>query len=597
LKFCLKRNKSTASIRLQTKRFRRDLFIKWLFHSDEETTVPKLYAKSDFAVNPNEIDPILLSRTISFTNNLERMFKEQRCQSNLLPTQRRLLQLLSSSNDLIVMRTDKNLGPALIERAKYVQRAYLDHLSDGTTYRQLTHVQVETRLRTLRKIYDRFLLTQKKNLSSDDFKFLNRTLKKCNDPLSHFYILAKIHKTPWTTRPICSTSGSLLHGLGQWVDVQLQPICARLPTFLSSSFSLKNCLNDIPLLNSQARLCTADAVSMYTNIDTAHALAVITDFLRHHPICHEIPVIAEPLIAALSIIMRHNVFQFGDTYWVQLTGTAMGTAPAPMYATLYYAIKEFELLSTFEDSILFYKRYIDDVFFIWQLPPDTTELNDPAFTRFQQAMPFEQLTWTINPLSKCATFLDLNITILPTGRLDTCLFEKALNLYLYLPATSCHPRSVLKGLIIGLLFRIHRLTSNSTLHSNMFTQVFRRLCLRGYTPAFLLPLFEQAIRYITTVAEPPLAPGPLARPLSIFLHLPFHPDDVNTSTIQRLFRQVFEPTDRLSTRLLRTPSGNTFAYDRLIIAYHRPPNLSNILCPRKFAKTNGASVSTILSSL
>ena len=195
------------------------------------------------------------------------------------------------------------------------------------------------------------------------------------------------------------------------------------------------------------------------------------------------------------------------------------------------------------------------------------------------------------------TFLDLNISILPTGGLDTCLFEKALNLYLYLPATSCHPRSVLKGLIIGLLFRIHRLTSDSTLHSNMFKQVFRRLCLRGYTPAFLLPLFERATRYITTVTEPPLAPGPLARPLSIFLHLPFHPDDVNTLTIQRLFRQVFEPTDRLSTRLLRTPSGNTFAYDRLIIAYHRPPNLSNILCPRKFAKTNGASVSTILSSL
>ena len=124
----------------------------------------------------------------------------------------------------------------------------------GTTYRQLTPSQALTRIGTVRKIYDRFLKSSRDNdsLSLDDYKFLTRTLKKCNDPFSHFYILAKIHKTPWTTRPICSTSGSLLHGLGQWIDAQLQPICARLPTFLSSSFHLKTCLDNLPRLTAQA---------------------------------------------------------------------------------------------------------------------------------------------------------------------------------------------------------------------------------------------------------------------------------------------------------------------------------------------------------
>jgi hypothetical protein len=41
-------------------------------------------------------------------------------------------------------------------------------------------------------------------------------------------------------------------------------------------------------------------------------------------------VAAEAIICALEIVMRNNLFKFGDTYWLQITGTAMGTPPACM---------------------------------------------------------------------------------------------------------------------------------------------------------------------------------------------------------------------------------------------------------------------------
>ena len=72
------------------------------------------------------------------------------------------------------------------------------------------------------------------------------------------------------------------------------------------------------------------------------------------------------ILEALEILMRHNLFKFGDTYWRQIDGTAMGAPPAPAYATIYYAIHEFKLLRQFQKFLFFYRHYIDDALVIWR---------------------------------------------------------------------------------------------------------------------------------------------------------------------------------------------------------------------------------------
>jgi hypothetical protein len=69
---------------------------------------------------------------------------------------------------------------------------------------------------------------------------------------------------------------------------------------------------------------------MCTNFDTTHALEVISNFLRYSPQCRDID--ADPIICALAIIMCNNLFKFGDTHWLQITGTAMGP-PSDVFAT------------------------------------------------------------------------------------------------------------------------------------------------------------------------------------------------------------------------------------------------------------------------
>jgi hypothetical protein len=53
---------------------------------------------------------------------------------------------------------------------------------------------------------------------------------------------------------------------------------------------------------------------MYTNIDTNHALQVFKTFFIHHPLCHDIRPNALMILEALEILMRNNLFKFGDTF-------------------------------------------------------------------------------------------------------------------------------------------------------------------------------------------------------------------------------------------------------------------------------------------
>ena len=282
----------------------------------------------------------------------------------------------------------------------------------------------------IKRIVLNFLHDYGRALEARDRRFIEASLD-VKDPFPQFYLLFKIHKHPFKTRPIVSVAGSILHGLSRWVDKQLQPVCKHLPSYVSSSLDFKKKISNLPALPAGTRLFTCDAVSMYTNIETDHALCEIEDFLQSSEHCADLS--RGGVLSALKIIMRHNVFQFGDTWWHQLTGTAMGAPPAPVYATLYFAIHEIRcIFDKYAKYLRAYLRYLDDIFGAWFCEdPDEDEF---MWNSFQADMDsFGQLQWEFSDCSNTVNFLDLTVLTTPNGGLLTSLFEKALNLYLYLP--------------------------------------------------------------------------------------------------------------------------------------------------------------------
>ena len=151
--------------------------------------------------------------------------------------------------------------------------------------------------------------------------------------------------------------------------------------------------------------------------------------------------------------MTLNIFTFGDLTLKQLNGTAMGTPPAPLYATIYYGIHEEKLLPQHSRWVIYYRRFIDDVIGIW-CPNKNPQLDESEWNEFKQKMnsfPGER--------SKTVDFMDMTITINNSNTIETTLFEKRLNLHLYIPPHSAHPPGLLPGIVYSTLFRIFTLCS------------------------------------------------------------------------------------------------------------------------------------------
>ena len=390
--------------------------------------------------------------------------------------------------------------------------------------------------------------------------------------------------------------------MGKYLDTLLQPYAQSVPSFIKSSFELKKKLEQLPPLPANARLFTSDAVSMYTMIDTDHAIPAINRFLRDKGGASNQQ--AASITKLLNIIMRNNIFKFGDTIWLQLTGTAMGTPPAPTYATIYYAVHEDTFIDRFKPNLAFYGRYIDDVIGIW-IPDDDPDEDKRLWELFQNSMNgFGKLTWEFAERSKSVDYLDLTITISNTGKITTSLYEKALNLYLYLPPFSSHPPGVFKGMIHGMVTRIIRLNSNPGGHKTMIKKLYQRLRQRGFSPKFLTGIINHALT--TANLEPKEKVSAVKtiedkNKMPLLLHLPYNPLDPPSSGIQRLWERYVEnfkdATPFRQLPLQDDEGSRPLRYSRLIICYHRPRNLAFYLTPRRIDRLPGISPREVLQKL
>jgi hypothetical protein len=582
-------------------RIERDIGLRTFFAGlEQEKEIPKLRAKSTWRppLPPHQVD----YRINNFLNGLKNILHRRTGKQNLTPHQRQLLKSLQENESVIIANADKNLGPVGIDVEHYIKLG-LDHLLNPSTYELLTEDQAKQETDALWQAIYAWTVNHRNSLSDDTVFFIRDHLDKTKmDPLGYFYLLIKLHKLPISGRPVCSDCGSLPHALGRYVDEMLQPIVKDQALYFKNSAELKTDLEAISL-PTNASLFTYDAVAMYPSINTEDCLTRLTEYLSKPEISEKYGFSSPALLEAIELVMFNNRMRFGDIIAKQISGIAMGMSPAPTISNLYMAIyEEIEVLKFIPLFILYLRRFIDDGLGIWLHDPDpaTDERN---WTRFQDCLNGSGLSWTFSERSQEVVFMDLRLTI--TGkRIKSSLYAKPMALHLYLPPHSCHAPGVLPGLIFGNVLRIHQLCSDAKDVVKELKLFFHRLLDRGYQSNQLTPLFQQAIdnatAYLQRTALEHLrakSKKETAHRRRVFLHLPYHPSNPTSKTIQKLWAErVANPPGQPPLRCLTNEKGYNIPIDQLTIAWHRPPNLGNLLSYRRLNNRTGLKVSSFIKT-
>ena len=500
--------------------------------------------------------------------------------TNLTPRQWGAIDALKNNERIMAVETDKNSGGAFIPRAVYTQSGVTEHMGDTEVYRRLSNLEAVCHEKILRAKILRFMEKWEHCLEPAEHTFLERACNETKGRVSKFCMTIKVHKKPWKTRPIVCCVGTLGNYLSRWLDYWFQKLKPLVSSYIKNSAQLLAKLKQLQRrgrLPPDVWLFTADARSMYTNIDTRHALEVIGKWLdklhREGRLPAGFPL--EAVKEAMALIMLNNTFAWGDLYFLQLIGTAMGTSAACMWATIYFSVHESTtLLPRFGNYLLLFCRFIDDIFGIW--------IGNPRGIRHAQFVEttnnFGLLKWDFCPPSKSVDFLDLTIWI-EDGYLLTKTFQKAMNLYHYISPSSNHPPKMIVGILYSLLRTYMQQNSREEDYLNVACLLHRRHVARGWDRDYLKRLILEADRKLRL--EPPPLPSPVTPP-------PPDPALLENSPRDRIFFHAEYGRNDLSRRAIRSIYDDTlrdrlesFGIKQLTIAFSRPKNIKDYVTKAK----------------
>jgi hypothetical protein len=280
--------------------------------------------------------------------------------NNLPYNELKAIEELKDNPEVNIKKADKGSTTVIMNKQDKIAEGQIQ-LNDEENYRPLATPMVEeTSARVERLIRE---LHQNHHIDAMTKTWLSQT---ANPPrIPEFYTLTKIHKANPVGRPIISGCEGPTERISSFVDSLLQHIATLQNSYLKDTTDFINFLEDTEVPENTI-LVSMDVTSLYTNIPQEEGITTVCNaYERFHN--NKPPIPTHFLRDMLRLILKENSFQFNGKNYLQIHGTAMGTKMAVSFANLFMSAVETEILNESTEKPRVWKRYIDDVFSLWNI--------------------------------------------------------------------------------------------------------------------------------------------------------------------------------------------------------------------------------------
>ena len=456
----------------------------------------------------------------------ETLTKSKMPRPNLNRNEQIALRGLSRDENIVILPADKGNATVVLDKEDYTSKM-ADLLSRGE-YKEIKNDKTKTVERKIKAL----LKTVEASLPRETFHKLNPN----NTKAPHMYGKPKIHKPDMPMRPIISNIGSPCHQLARFLNNIISPLVGKTDSYVKDSKHFVTMLTTVNIAPNDI-MVSFDVESLFTSVPTSEVLPLLRSRLESDQTpSEESGLSVDSILELVSFCVNTSYFQFGEKFYEQTQGMAMGSPLSPVLANLYMEWFEQTALSSTNKPPKMWKRYVDDTFTIFNHDTDLAKFLD----HLNSIAPSIRFTMELEN-NNSLPFLDVLVTKEESG-LTTSVYYKKTHTGRYLDYNSNHTKGVKTGILKCLATRSKEICSPTTLQAEMknLVETFK---MNGY-PEDLIKSALTSQRQDTVEDERPLQT----------LCLPYIPgtsEKLGRICKEFKIRTVYRSSDTLGRRLTK----------------------------------------------